>query len=425
MTSAPTNPLDVPPYQVQPLIAKVLENDDLDGLDGLPGRSPEVRCAQALGSEIYVGSTDGQLLRFALQANGPGEPESYTLISRQQLPSRKPVEEIIIVQSISVVFVVCDRQVYFFRLPSLDPLPYKPIRNVAAFAVDHQHILRPAPPIPDAHVEPIEFCIVKRTNIALYSFLDRPVFIREIPLQGGAFLARRSGRRLVIADREMYSVLNLEEFSLTPVLPISQAPADSGGPPARPIITVIAENEFLILSWNGASTMGLFITGDADPVRGTLEWPAHPMAVTFDYPYVTALLPNQTIEIHNVETQVIAQVVPAPPLPSPSEMEADPSSVLAQERRKLAVSVGGFLVPSREQSEKLRLTKVKLLGRSAKPGGRTEVELPSADMEIGEREPAQDEVQDGEPESEVEEDSQEVEIPPPSDADSVAPYDVL
>ncbi|TFY64543.1 hypothetical protein EVG20_g5905 [Dentipellis fragilis] len=396
MTSAPTNPLDVPPYQVQPLIAKVLENDDLDGLDGLPGRSPEVRCAQALGSEIYVGSTDGQLLRFALQANGPGEPESYTLISRQQLPSRKPVEEIVIVQSISIVFVVCDRQVYFFRLPSLDPLPYKPIRNVAAFAVDHQHILRPAPPIPDAHVEPIEFCIVKRTNIALYSFLDRPVFIREIPLQGGAFLARRSGRRLVIADREMYSVLNLEEFSLTPVLPISQAPPDSGGPPARPIITVIAENEFLILSWNGASTMGLFITGDADPVRGTLEWPAHPMAV----------------------------LIPAPPLPSPSEMEADPSSVLAQERRKLAVSAGGFLVPSREQSEKLRLTKVKLLGRSAKPGGRTEVELPTADMEIGEREPAQAQAQDGEPESEVEEDIQEVDIPPPSDADSVAPYDV-
>jgi hypothetical protein len=35
----------------------------------------------------------------------------------------------------------------------------------------------------------------------------------------------------------------------------------------------------LILSWTGASTLGLFITGDGDPVRGTLEWPSHPEAV--------------------------------------------------------------------------------------------------------------------------------------------------
>jgi hypothetical protein len=42
---------------------------------------------------------------------------------------------------------------------------------------------------------------------------------------------------------------------------------------------VISENEFLILSWTGTSTLGLFITADGDPVRGTLEWSSHPEAI--------------------------------------------------------------------------------------------------------------------------------------------------
>src|ERR1700733_13616448 len=38
-----------------------------------------------------------------------------------------------------------------------------------------------------------------------------------------------------------------------------------------------------------------------------------------EYPYVTALLQDQTIVVHNVESQEVVQTVPAPPLPSPSE----------------------------------------------------------------------------------------------------------
>lgn len=79
-----------------------------------------------------------------------------------------------------------------------------------------------------------------------------------------------------------------------------------------------------------------------------------------DYPYITTLLPNQTIEVHNLDTQTIVQVIPAPPLPLPS---ASPTAFLAQERRTLTISLNGFLVPSQEQSEKLRMKKVKLQGR--------------------------------------------------------------
>lgn len=149
------------------------------------------------------------------------------------------------------------------------------------------------------------------------------------------------------------------------------------------MIQVVAEEEFLILSWTGAGTMGVFINLNGDPVRGTLQWPSHPLSVcssspspdifaadcttALEYPYVTALLPDQTIEVHNVESQEIVQTVPAPPPPLPNETSL--AALLGAERRALAMSSNGFLVPS-QQSEKLALKKVNLLSRNAKPGGR-------------------------------------------------------
>lgn len=68
---------------------------------------------------------------------------------------------------------------------------------------------------------------------------------------------------------------------MIPLLPLSQA-YDS---PVRvkPMITVISPMEFLILSWDGAASLGLFITGEGEPVRGTLEWASHPLSVS-EYP---------------------------------------------------------------------------------------------------------------------------------------------
>lgn len=104
--------------------------------------------------------------------------------------------------------------------------------------------------------------------------------IQEIPTpESPAYYAKRSGRHLCIAGRTNYSVLDLQTNTISDVLPISQVPPDSGGPRIKPIIAIIAENEFLILSWNGASTMGVFINGNGDAIRGILEWSGHPVAV--------------------------------------------------------------------------------------------------------------------------------------------------
>ncbi|KAI6168302.1 hypothetical protein EDD17DRAFT_1466369 [Pisolithus thermaeus] len=342
----------VPPYVLQALLSSV--------------DAGQISCAQALGSEIYVGCTNGSLLRYTLQVgpDSPGEhagtitscfsivirrPESYTLSSRQNFPSGKPIDELVLIPCLSRALIFSDRQIHIYTIPSLDPLPNaKPIRNVETFAVDHQHLLRPppSPNEPPARLLPVDFCVIKRTAIAMFSIITTPYPEQEVPFQPGAQLARRIGRYLCVADTENYNVVDLQNAQMFPLLPVNQA---GGATPVKPFISVVSEAEFLILSWTGESTIGIFITGDGDPVRGTLTFPSHPLSVCLDYPNVTALLPDGSIEIHDVETQSIVQVIPPP------ENEQPPG-----ERVGVVSSTGGYLVPSQEQSDKLQKTKVRL-----------------------------------------------------------------
>ena len=94
-----------------------------------------------------------------------------------------------------------------------------------------------------------------------------------------------------------------------------------------------------------------------------------------DFPYVITLLPNNTIEIHSVETQEIVQVIGAPPLSpatSPSHVRKNSthgrtsstvtsSNLDSSERVKLIASIGGHLVPSTQRLDKLRTVPVRLL----------------------------------------------------------------
>ncbi|KAG2008615.1 hypothetical protein CC2G_014029 [Coprinopsis cinerea AmutBmut pab1-1] len=310
--------------------------------------------------------------------------ETYIIVSRQIVPGEKPVDDIVLIPSISRALVQSDRQIHFYTLPNLEPDPIKPIRNVMTFAVDDQHLRRPAPKSNPAlgystHVDPVEFCVVKRSGIAMFSLRERLFYSREIPLpqsQGaGSVLAKRAGKYLCFADKENYNMVDLEDAQLFPLLPISQAPSQDGAK-IRPMINVISENEFLILSWTGASTLGLFITGDGDPVRGTLEWPSYPLGICLDYPHVTSLLPNGTVEVHSVDTQAQLQVIPPPPsssrptspavrLPSspssiPSPRHQNIASSLSQ-RLAMIASVGGYQVPSLQRSECMRKVPFKLL----------------------------------------------------------------
>lgn len=195
----------------------------------------------------------------------------------------------------------------------------------------------------------------------LYNLRERLFFIKDIPLPQGVVVryAKRSGNFMCYADKELYNMLQFQSATTFPLLPISQAPppADGKALPVQPHILVVDDAEFLIVSSTGTGALGVFITGEGNPVRGTLEWPSYPKSVSLDFPYVTTLLANDTIEIHHIETQALVQVVPAPPELAPP-FPGMPAEV---QRAALATIYGKYLVPSAKITEKMHMKPVKLL----------------------------------------------------------------
>ncbi|KAJ3757086.1 hypothetical protein EV360DRAFT_95409 [Lentinula raphanica] len=339
--------MTIPPYQVQELITSVLSE-----LTGSLVQGIQIRCGQALGSEIYIGCSNGELMRFALEdGNSTSATDPYTILSRQSVSNDKPIEDIVLLPSISRALVFSDNQIHFYTLPTLDVVQnIKPIRHVVTFAVDQRHLARPPPQTsaPPHRSEPVDFCVIKRSSLAMFSLgTQRLIYQKEIPLPQGGVLACRLGYTLCIADKTHYNMLNLETAEIYPILPLNQ---DYQSPdlPVEPFIVPTGENDFLLVSWTGQNSMGIFITPSGEPVRGTLTWSQHPTSICLDLPHATAILPDGSIEVHNIDSLELVQVIPPPSGDGPLD------------RTRLISSALGYVVPSSQASSKLHKVPVKL-----------------------------------------------------------------
>ncbi|KAI0685110.1 hypothetical protein BC835DRAFT_1458657 [Cytidiella melzeri] len=342
----------MPMYELRSLVDAVLPDVDAVGKSFVSlvvfvfDESPS-------GSDLYVGCSNGELLRLSIQRNSPSEIGFYSLLSRQSIPSNKAIDDI------------GNRNIFIYTLPNLDLVQIPPVRNVVTFAVDEQHVCRGPPKADTAQpTDPVDLCVLKKTSVALYILRERLIFQKEIPLPSRATLARRNGKFLCVADQKFYNMIDLHAASMLQLLPLSQT---EGSGPVKPFILVINEVEFLILSWTGNGTLGLFIDGNGDPVRGTLQWPTHPKAVAFDHPHVMALMTDDSIQIHNIDSQELVQKVPAP-------------SII--DRTALFSTGSAFFVPSVQRSTKLRPTSVPLLRTAAAPSHTTVLEGYNIDSDV-------------------------------------------
>lgn len=308
-----------------------------------------------------------------------------------------------------------EHQIYFYTIPSLDPFPIKPVRNVVTFAVDDHHLKRSFPtlsaqghPLPP---EPVDFCVVKRHGIAMFTMKDRLVYTKVCSYLGNRasiscwkhvwrnspFNKEASPSRNVL---ERSCVLQIRRTTACLTWRLCQCSKFSQ---FRRLLTPPHSSSNRWLPWlvprNSLSFHGQVrarsdysLPGMATPSEAHWSgwatqkpyvrhwWSfsfslAHWNITGLDYPYITSLLPNNTIEVHSIDTQAIVQVIGAPPPPtspstSPTRKDGHVRSsstsskgetIDPQKRLNLISSVTGYLVPSTQRSDKMSTVPVKLL----------------------------------------------------------------
>ncbi len=83
----------------------------------------------------------------------------------------------------------------------------------------------------------------------------------------------RYGSTVCAADHHQYILLNLDSKQTLPLFPYDSQLG-------YPLMAVIYENEFLlVLSGGDGKALGLFVTAQGEPTRGTIEWPSFPLSI--------------------------------------------------------------------------------------------------------------------------------------------------
>ncbi|KAG8944702.1 hypothetical protein FRC04_001601 [Tulasnella sp. 424] len=405
MTSAPIRPIEVPPFQLQPLISDLPQppaqasrhghapssSGDFDSfirsttegaLSNLASAAPlfsrvmggtaspargantaaandsqrqqqsagrEVKCVQAYNKDIIVGCTDGTLIRYSVRDDdGSSQGDPYAIASLQTVPGGKAVDKIALVPALGKALVLSGGVIHFYTLPALDPLPasvISPLRGVTEFAIDETAIKTSNNAPSTQNIPPIRLCVVRRRVVVVYALRERLAQVKDIPFPNGAIKACLSGPHLCLADPKSYWIVNVDAGEALELMEWSQ---DQSLPPqhVKPLMAVSDTSEFMLAIWTGNGALGFFMTGLGDPTRGTLDYPQHPLSICIDFPYVAALLPNGTIEIHSIVTLSIVAVLSCPTTLQPC---------------LLSSSIGGFLVPSLQRNNAIKPVVIPLL----------------------------------------------------------------
>ncbi|KAG9013429.1 hypothetical protein FRB90_006050 [Tulasnella sp. 427] len=308
----------------------------------------EVKCVQAYNRDIVVGCTDGTLIRYSVRDDDTASGDPYSIASLQTVPGGKAIEKIALVPALNKALVLSGGVIHFYTFPALDPLPasiISPLRGATEFAIDETAVQVCNNAAPNQNIPPIRLCVVRRRVVVVYALRDRLSQLKDIPFPNGAIRACLSGPHLCVADPKSYWIVNIDAGEALELMEWSQ---DQSLPPrhVKPLIAISDPSEFMLAIWTGNGALGFFMTGNGDPTRGTLDYPQHPLSICIDYPYVAALLPNGTVEIHSIVTLSIVAVLSCPTTLQPC---------------LLSSSNGGYLVPSLQRNSAIKPAVIPLL----------------------------------------------------------------
>lgn len=317
-------------FHLQPLLYPALPDGSLGSL---ASHNRTLRCAEPYGSNLYLGASDGQVYCFLQPPQDPINGSSSSSNELRHVGTRsissKPIDKILILSRLGIAAVLSEATLTFHELPSFLPIPPQVLphsKGVASIVLDDEEVNESWTGGKGGGLDAeglCNLCIIRRKTITLVKMgVDTWRVIKEIPLPSGATVARRSGSSLCISTTTEYNIVDLDAATMSSIgLPITQ----TGEPPSaanRPSILSISlgksgQCEFLITSHSQDSTLGVFVSQEGDPTAKLLEWPSHPRALALEYPYLHALLRNDSIEIHNVNTMEKVQVLHLPQLLEP------------------------------------------------------------------------------------------------------------
>lgn len=317
----------------------------------------KVRCAEAAGDVLLVGSTDGWVRSYARQ---PSPGDAWTLAGAVRASrTGKAVERIILLPVLGLAAVLAEGSLSFYHLPDLrlvsrDQVPT--VRGVSLIVSDER--VRTEPDLqwlPSEGIPSVSLALVRRKNIALIRLslssdgkLDW-LLEQDVSLPVNPLAAARWGPWMLIATLEEYQLVDLRQGMVVKLgLPISQVGATPSAA-TRPAILALPRFSprshrakravFVVTSHAPDGSLGVFVdpfSGDIQPLL--IEWPAHPRSLTLALlpqsqgrwrGHIVALLRNDRLQAHEVDVGYgTTQLAPQAEVSADTQRSSYPAQLL-------------------------------------------------------------------------------------------------
>ncbi|KAJ3368766.1 transforming growth factor, beta receptor associated protein 1 [Kappamyces sp. JEL0680] len=264
--------------------------------------------ADLSGTELYIGLSDSTVAHYTLE---PLEVLNFQVNShlkdRIVLGSPKlPCTNIRALPSENFLLAQNNALLHILRLGDLKQA-FPPLRGIECFGADR------------TLTSPAELAVATKRSLSVYYLDEKLTLGKSVALQDSVV-------HICFADSKSYNLLSIKRDKIIPLFPYDSESL-------APIIYSIGKGEFLLVTGSAQGFgIGVFVSSLGEPIRGTLQWPALPLAVIFHDPYVVAMLPNSTVQIHNIETQTLVQsiIIPSANIPKFMNVVSFPMDVTGE-----------------------------------------------------------------------------------------------
>lgn len=243
-------------------------------------------------SNLYLGTETGELLHYHRFNDSP----DFILLSQQKLRNA-PIKNLVVVPKSERVVALCGGTMFLFLVPELSPVQLGKLKDV-------EHVLT-------FHTN--DLIVTTKDKVRIIRFVNGEVKLLKAVLMSSIMsIGHKSNNLITVATGKQYRILNPEDGSDTSLFDY-----DELGNAKPNIVSYIAkdtgkEELLLTIKSDDQTSIGMFITGEGDPARGTLSWIDKGYAsngVVVQWPYVFAVFEGTRLLVTSlVDFSIVSEI---------------------------------------------------------------------------------------------------------------------
>ncbi len=272
------------PYKIRDIIGELpLHNPDINGSE-----NAYPTYVEKLDDHIYIGTSHGEILHFFKIEN------DFILVSRNSFHQSRirPITKILLLPKIEKALVLAGGLLSCFLLPEFSPANIGRVKEVNDISLDFDNKAK-------NDSTGVHVTVYTKNQIRIINVTPTALrLVKDIAYTESTKGLRRSEYSLV-ASKENYDLIDLENFQKIPLFPILTVQDETGNekPQLDPFILPVGQDEFLLTCGisKDEPSMGLVININGDVSRGTIPLAKYPVSMGINYPHVVSSFGSSVI----------------------------------------------------------------------------------------------------------------------------------